>query len=120
MYDPSLRAYVSYSVPSSTAAPANLTFGPSFIKLAGTYPGQITMGLNRGHDNLSNTIEAAKVVVENIHSLKAIELGNEPDRKSMCFCHQESPILISYAEYTSLPWQRTGNRNQSRTMDPSA
>lgn len=85
MYDPDLKAYVSYSVPSSTAAPTNLTYGPSFMKLAGTYLGLITMGLNRGHDNLTNTIEAAKVAVANIPSLKSIELGNEPDRRSSCF-----------------------------------
>lgn len=79
VYDPSLAAYVDYSVPNYTVAPSNLTFGPSFMTLAGTWTGGVVVGLNRGHDNLSNTIAAAKVAVERVPSLYALELGNEPD-----------------------------------------
>lgn len=49
------------------------------MSLAGEYDGLVVMGLNRGHDDLENTIEAARVAVENIGSLKAVEVGNEPD-----------------------------------------
>jgi hypothetical protein len=39
-------------------------------------------GLNRGHDNISNTIAAAKVVKSSMKNLLAIELGNEPECKN--------------------------------------
>lgn len=79
VYDPSLAAYVNYSVANYTVAPSNLTYGASFMELAGTYPGSVVIGLNRGHDNLTNTIAAAKVAVDSIDTLYALELGNEPD-----------------------------------------
>jgi len=68
-----------YSVPSATAAPSNLTFGPSFMTLADTYEGTVVLGLNRGHDNITNTIAAAKVATSSMSNLLAIELGNEPE-----------------------------------------
>jgi hypothetical protein len=40
------------------------------------------LGLNRGANNLSNTIKAAKAAVSSVPSLYAIELGNEPVRHS--------------------------------------
>ena len=62
-------------------APASLTFGPKFMMLAGTYGGSVVMGLNRGKNNLDNTIEAAKVAVREVGEgrLLAVELGNEPE-----------------------------------------
>lgn len=39
----------------------------------------ISAGLNRGHDNISNTIAAAKVAKADMGNLLAIELGNEPE-----------------------------------------
>ena len=39
------------------------------------------LGLNRGHNNISNTIAAAKVAKAQMPNLLAIELGNEPERK---------------------------------------
>lgn len=97
-FDASSSAYVTYSVAASTDAPASLTFGPSFIDLAATYPGTAVMGqsdscqtcaladniagLNRGHDDITNTIAAAKVANEKMDNLLAIELGNEPECQS--------------------------------------
>ncbi|KAG4427267.1 hypothetical protein IFR05_017250 [Cadophora sp. M221] len=78
-YDASTSAYVVYSVAAPTDAPANLTFGPSFMSLAATYPGTVVMGLNRGKDDIVNTIAAAKVAKDRMKNLLAIELGNEPE-----------------------------------------
>lgn len=36
-------------------------------------------GLNRGHDDIENTIAAAKVATAEMPNLLAIELGNEPE-----------------------------------------
>ncbi|KAI9051769.1 hypothetical protein LZ554_004036 [Drepanopeziza brunnea f. sp. 'monogermtubi'] len=74
VYDPATSAYVVYTVADPVDAPAYLTFGPSFMTLAATYP-----GLNRGKDNITNSIEAAKVARARIPNLRAIELGNEPE-----------------------------------------
>jgi len=38
-------------------------------------------GLNRGHDNITNTIAAAEVAKSKMSNLLAIELGNEPECK---------------------------------------
>ncbi len=98
-FDPATPAYVVYSVPAPTDAPASLTFGSSFMSLAATYPGTVVVGkyqiwdslwrpaylsqgLNRGKDNITNTIAAAKVAKSKINNLLAIELGNEPECKS--------------------------------------
>ncbi|KAH9209835.1 glycoside hydrolase family 79 protein [Leptodontidium sp. 2 PMI_412] len=78
-YDASTSAYVVYSVAAPTDAPANLTFGPSFMSLAATYPGTVVVGLNRGKDDIANTIAAAKVAKDRMKNLLAIELGNEPE-----------------------------------------
>ncbi|SPQ24598.1 e9018af3-8033-4cad-b5e0-85f443488414 [Thermothielavioides terrestris] len=78
-FDASSSAYVVYSVPSPADAPSTLTFGPKFMTLAGTYPGSVVVGLNRGKNNIDNTIAAAKVAVTEVKNLLAIELGNEPE-----------------------------------------
>ncbi|TVY15567.1 Beta-glucuronidase [Lachnellula arida] len=78
-YDPNTSAYVVYTVAAATDAPAALTFGPSFMTLADTYDGTVVLGLNRGHDNITNTIAAAKVAKSSMANLLAIELGNEPE-----------------------------------------
>ncbi|KIM92707.1 glycoside hydrolase family 79 protein [Oidiodendron maius Zn] len=79
-YVPSLSEYVLYPGDENTfSGPSNFTFGPSFIELASKYPGTVVMGLNRGGDNISNTIDAAIAVVNGMGNLYAIELGNEPD-----------------------------------------
>jgi hypothetical protein len=65
------------------------------MDLAATYQGTVVIGessferncifgsqlegLNRGHDNITNTIAAAKVANDRINNLLAIELGNEPE-----------------------------------------
>lgn len=78
-FDASSPAYVEYSVASPADAPKSLTFGPSFLTLAGTYPGSVVVGLNRGKNNIENTIAAAKAAVAEVPTLLAIELGNEPE-----------------------------------------
>ncbi|KAJ9245055.1 CAZyme family GH79 [Paecilomyces variotii] len=78
-YDPSLSTAVNYSVASPTDAPDSLTFGPSFLQIAGSYDGSVTIGLDRRLNNISNTIAAAKVAVSVIPNLYALELGNEPN-----------------------------------------
>ncbi|KAM3084116.1 hypothetical protein ACMFMG_001778 [Clarireedia jacksonii] len=78
-YDPATSAYVVYTVASPTDAPASLTFGSSLMKLAATYAGTVVLGLNRGHNNITNTILAAKSAKSSMGNLKAIELGNEPE-----------------------------------------
>ncbi|KDN71264.1 hypothetical protein CSUB01_08651 [Colletotrichum sublineola] len=79
VYDASTSADVIYSVKDVADAPLALTFGPSFIELAATYAGNVTLGLNRGKNNLNNTIAAGKVAVREMANLYAIELGNEPE-----------------------------------------
>ena len=44
-YNPLLSSAVSYSVPSPTDAPESLTFGNTFMELAGNYDGAATIGL---------------------------------------------------------------------------
>jgi hypothetical protein len=68
-----------YTVASPADAPASLTFGSSFMTLANTYKGSVVLGLNRGKNNIDNTISAAKVAVSSMGNLLAIELGNEPE-----------------------------------------
>ncbi|TVY24801.1 Beta-glucuronidase [Lachnellula hyalina] len=78
-YNPSTSAYVVYSTSSATGVPTILTYGPSFIDLAAAYKGRVTMGLNRGHNNITNTILAAKYSKSKMTNLYAIEAGNEPE-----------------------------------------
>ena len=44
-YNASLGSPVSYIVASPSDAPASLTFGPSYMELAGKYAGNITIGM---------------------------------------------------------------------------
>jgi hypothetical protein len=46
-----------------------------FISLPSPYE---QIGLNRGGNEINNTIEAAKAVQRGMKNLYAIELGNEP------------------------------------------
>lgn len=78
-YDSRTSAYVVYSVSNPADAPASLTFGSSFLTLAGSYAGSVVVGLNRGKNNIQNTIDAAKITVSEVKNLLAIELGNEPE-----------------------------------------
>lgn len=49
------------------------------MTLAGEYAGSVVVGLDRGKNQISNTIAAAKVAVSEMSNLLAIELGNEPE-----------------------------------------
>jgi hypothetical protein len=51
------------------------------MSLAGTYDGKVTIGFNRRLNNLANTVAAAAQAQDEIDSLHAIELGNEPNCK---------------------------------------
>ncbi|KUJ09619.1 uncharacterized protein LY89DRAFT_274367 [Mollisia scopiformis] len=95
-YDPSTSAYVVYSVAAPTDAPASLTFGQSFMSLASTYAGNVVLGLNRAHDNISNTIAAAKVATAKMSNLRAIELGNEPEY----YLTDDQPIATESGTWT--------------------
>ncbi|KAL7624819.1 hypothetical protein AAE478_004033 [Parahypoxylon ruwenzoriense] len=78
-YDSRTSAYVVYSVSNPSDAPASLIFGSSFLTLAGSYGGSVVVGLNRGKNQVQNTIDAAKIAVLEVKNLLAIELGNEPE-----------------------------------------
>lgn len=52
------------------------------MTLAGQYEGSVVLGLDRGKNNITNTIAAAKVATSQMSNLLAIELGNEPE----CAC----------------------------------
>ncbi|KAI9741047.1 MAG: hypothetical protein M1834_002758 [Cirrosporium novae-zelandiae] len=107
-YDPTLTSAVSYTVASAGAAPSSLTFGKEFMEIAGTYDGNVTIGFNRRLNNISNSIAAAKVAVEDIPSLFAIELGNEPDLYS-----GTDPIAVNDTwnvtldQKSQILWQKT-------------
>ena len=82
-YDAKSSAAVTYSVSNAADAPMTLTFGPRFIDLANSYPGRVIIGFNRRLNNLANTVAAAKLAYQKIKNLEAIELGNEPNCKSL-------------------------------------
>lgn len=44
-YNASLSSAVSYSVDSPDDAPETLTFGDSFMEIAGSYEGSVTIGM---------------------------------------------------------------------------
>ncbi|CAK3924095.1 glycoside hydrolase family 79 [Lecanosticta acicola] len=116
-YDASSPNEVTYTVASPTDAPASLTYGPSFLTLAGTYNGSTIIGLNRQLNNLSNTIQAAEKAVAEVKNLYAIELGNEPT-----FYSASSPINTDGGSYTpandfasQTSWQKSVGSALSKT-----
>ncbi|KAF2166606.1 glycoside hydrolase family 79 protein [Zasmidium cellare ATCC 36951] len=121
-YNASSPSEVMYTIASPSDAPASLTYGPSFLSLAGTYNGSVILGLNRQLNNLSNTISAAKKAVAEIANLDAIELGNEPN-----FYSSSSPINTNGGSWTAsddfasqASWQAAVGGNLSRTNLVSA
>ncbi|KAM5349143.1 hypothetical protein ACJ41O_008966 [Fusarium nematophilum] len=91
------------------------TFGPLLMRLVAKYQGTIVWGqslpflftriskvdnartgLNRGANNITNTIAAAKAAVKEIPSLYALEVGNEPD----VFGPVNLPIASTVDEWT--------------------
>ncbi|KAM0340125.1 hypothetical protein ACHAPU_010617 [Fusarium lateritium] len=70
-YDEKLDAYVSYQTDDPLIAPMELTYGPKFFDL---------ISLNRGYDNLTNTMSAVKMLKTRAEkNVWAVELGNKPD-----------------------------------------
>ena len=113
-YDASTSAYVVYSVANAADAPMTLTFGPKFMTLAGTYPGRVVVGFNRGKNNIANTIAAAKMAVAEVKNLLAIELGNEPECKLHPVCQTNHHETYPWADYT-----KDGQPIASGTWNPS-
>ncbi|KAF8864551.1 hypothetical protein BDZ45DRAFT_797229 [Acephala macrosclerotiorum] len=74
-YVPDLEAYIVYSVPDPATLAKNITFGPRFIDLVANYFGTVVLGLNRGGDNLNNTIEAAVAVEKGCTIFKPLSLA---------------------------------------------
>jgi hypothetical protein len=86
-YNTLTLAYVVYTVLAATAASTALIFGLFFITLALTYTGTVVLdilklmpyklltnifaGFNRGHNNITNTIAAAKLAKSKIGNLLA-------------------------------------------------
>lgn len=78
-YDASLASPVNYTVASPADAPDSLTYGPSFFTLASQLAGDVTIGLNRELNNITNTGLAAALAKSSVPNLLAFELGNEPE-----------------------------------------
>ncbi|KAH7214274.1 hypothetical protein BKA60DRAFT_460404 [Fusarium oxysporum] len=72
------------------------TYGPLLMRLVADYQGPIVWGLNRGGNNITNTIAAAKAAVKQLPSLYALELGNEP----VIFGAIKQPIASTVNEWT--------------------
>ncbi|KAH7210505.1 hypothetical protein BKA60DRAFT_464105 [Fusarium oxysporum] len=105
-YDASSSQQVTYTVANAGDAPSTLTFGPSFMSLAGTYDGKVTIGFNRRLNNLANTVAAAAKAVDQIGSLHAIELGNEPNFFSSSDPIAQGSSWTASADYASeVTWQ---------------
>ena len=78
-YDSEDPDAVTYTVPSDVDAPDFLSYGPSFFTLASQLKGNVTLGLNRQLNNISNSLQAAQVAQNSMSNLFAVELGNEPE-----------------------------------------
>jgi hypothetical protein len=116
-YDASSSQQVTYTVANAGDAPSTLTFGPSFMSLAGTYDGKVTIGFNRRLNNLANTVAAAAKAVDQIGSLHAIELGNEPNCRFRLAPGIYSPLTIcqSSAAVTLSPKALPGQLQRTAT-----
>lgn len=92
---------MTYTVASAGAAPASLTYGPSFFSLAADYGGKVVIGLNRRLNDQANTIAAAKAAKAAMRNLYSIELGNEPNCK--CLTDASVSVLLTGFFHQSLP-----------------
>ncbi|KAH9892094.1 hypothetical protein F4778DRAFT_750800 [Xylariomycetidae sp. FL2044] len=55
-------------------------YGPKFLDLISSFGAETTLGLNRGDNNITNTLEAAMAAKASVSEfIWGIELGNEPD-----------------------------------------
>ncbi|KAL4802189.1 hypothetical protein BDV18DRAFT_167043 [Aspergillus unguis] len=114
-FDPDSTEAVTYSVDDPDDAPETLTYGPEFMSLAAEYEGSVVIGLNRRLNNIENTIDAARLAVDSMGNLRAIELGNEPN-----FFSDDDPIAdgswTAEADYASqISWQDAVAGNLSIT-----
>lgn len=98
------------------------------MTLASTYAGTVVLGrsnsmspepltdffagLNRGHDDITNTIAAAKVAKSKMGNLLAIELGNEPECQLLF--HPSVPPLTYISR---LGQRRPTHSHQRRHLD---
>ena len=113
-YDPSLSVAVNYSVASPADAPDSLTYGPSFFTLANQLPGDVTIGLNRELNDISNTEMAAVEAKSTVSKLLAIELGNEPECEYRTECVARFLLTLTL---NSLFYKFTNSSGQWGTMD---
>lgn len=122
-YDPSLAAAVSYTVASAADAPTSLTYGPSFFTLASQLSGDVTIGLDRELNNITNTGLAAAKAKSTISNLLAIELGNEPDCETFRFIAVQRlkltlPFILVYS--SSSPIAVANGNSWSQSIDSSS
>ena len=97
---------MQYTVATPADAPTSLTYGPSFFTLAGQLKGDVTIGLNRQLNNITNTGAAAVRAVQDVPGLLALELGNEPE------CAQPTVwlfALVAFTDTSSLRKRFTNN-----------
>lgn len=116
-YDSATSAYVVYSVSNPADAPASLTFGSKFLTLAGSYAGSVVVGLNRGKNNIVNTIAAAKIAVSEVKNLLAIELGNEPECRCSGAYELVAASLTTYLAARLLKKRPTHSRRELVARD---
>lgn len=74
----------------------NFYYGPEYFKLTASYGSNVVLGLDRGQNNLSNTIEAARAAQQLLPNLYAFELGNEPD----LFGYLSFPMALNASTWT--------------------
>ncbi|KAI5307316.1 hypothetical protein KEM56_000023 [Ascosphaera pollenicola] len=109
VYNASLPSAISYRWPDSThkGVPLDLQFGKEYIALASKYDGPVTFGLNRRMNNLSNTIEAARLARSGLSTnFHAFENGNEPNFYKDSDPIAEGQLWTASADFSSKThWQ---------------
>ncbi|CAL3970494.1 unnamed protein product [Diplocarpon coronariae] len=78
-YNPDATKAVEYSMSDPLSEPVELKFGPEFMKLAASYGGRVTFGLNRANGDLQDTLATLELVREKVPNIHSVELGNEPE-----------------------------------------
>ncbi len=72
----------------------------------------MVVGLNRGKNNIQNTIDAAKIAVSEVGNLLAVELGNEPECRCILAGSEMRLIGQIMLEMASLSLEEAGRRLQ--------
>lgn len=101
LFDPNLSTAVTPGVNFSEAGTATLptrSDGPQLLELVASHGGNVVFGLDRGRNNLSNSISAAIAAKAHLSNLYASELGNEPE----LFAYLDFPIAPSSSTWTAV------------------